>query len=155
MHIKRNKQKQRKPPESVLTAFWTQERKISKTRQKRETGANLNHTEHFSLYCWNYYRKLPLRSAAVNPAALPLPYGRSLCSPFAGSKARGWLPCFAWRYRLCRKREQLKRNFPTTFSFVQHTTQTLHWKYKTEVFMGIARPQTLRPPLRTVDGFAL
>ena len=99
----------------------------------------------------------PLRSTIVNPAALPLPTVAPYARPLPGAKRWGWRFCSPWKNRRCRKREQLEVKPPTAF-FVQ---PMLPWGNaplrlrKVEEDMGTARPHTLRPPLRTVGGFAL
>ena len=72
-------------------------------------------------------------------------------------KAMGLTILFPMENRRCRKREQLEVNLQLLFSFSRcYHGETLHCGYEWgKEDMGTARPQTLRPPLRTVGGFAL
>ena len=72
-------------------------------------------------------------------------------------KAMGLTILFPMENRRCRKREQLEVNLQLLFSFSRcYHGETLHCGYGWEKeHMGTARPQTLRPPLRTVGCFAL
>ena len=84
---------------------------------KSKIVVNLKHTEAiFSFLLLNVLTIRPLRSATVNPAALPLllvaPYARPL-----QSKAMGLTALFCMRNRLCRKREQLEVNLQLLFRF--------------------------------------
>ena len=91
------------------------------------------------------------------PGCATAPYSRSLCSPFAWGKAMGLTILFPMEISALPKKRTVGSKPPTAF-FVQ---PMLPWGNaplrlrKVEEDMGTARPHTLRPPLRTVGGFAL
>ena len=91
------------------------------------------------------------------PGCATAPYSRSLCSPFAEGKAVGLTILFPMVISALPKKRTVGNKPPTAFSSSRcYHGKTLHCGYRWgEEDMGTARPHTLRPPLRTVGGFAL
>ena len=111
----------------------------------------------FLLCRWMFWFWCPFHSAIINPAALPLFTVASYARPLPGGKAMGLTILFSMEKSALPKKRTVGSKPPTAF-FVQ---PMLPWGNaplrlrKVEEDMGTARPHTLRPPLRTVGGFAL